>query len=217
MNQIVKDKMKRQIMVVKNEKIFDTIEKRTWFYENNISNDIESKILKNYEYMVREKAEVDFDYKQPIPYAVVVDENGYIFVYKRWWENSNAWEKRLYSKISIWVGGHIEKEEENTENPIYETLLREIEEELNIKKENINDIMTIWYINNEEDEVNKVHIWVAYLVKLYNDNFDLLDGEIENWEFMKFEEFEKMANSGEYDVEAWSKILIEPIKKMLKG
>jgi len=33
--------------------------------------------------MVRSEAEVNFDYKQPIGYAVVINENKDIFVYKR--------------------------------------------------------------------------------------------------------------------------------------
>ncbi len=216
MNQIVKDKMQREIMVVKNDKLFQNTKRKTGFY-HDFEADFEKQILENYEYMVRWKAEENFDYKQPIPYAVVMDENGYVFVYKRWGENSNAWESRLHSKISIWVGGHIEKEEENSQNPIYDTLLREVEEELDVKKDNIKEIEVLWYINNDEDDVNKVHIGIAYLVHLYNSNFDLLDGEIENGEFVSIDELEKMINSGDYDVEAWSKILFNSLKERIKN
>ena len=216
MNQIVKDKMQREIMVVKNDKLFQNTERKTGFYYD-FEADFEKQILENYEYMVRWKAEENFDYKQPIPYAVVMDENGYVFVYKRWGSDSNAGESRLHSKISIWVGGHIEKEEENSQNPIYDTLLREVEEELDVKKDNIKEIEVLWYINNDEDDVNKVHIWVAYLVHLYNSNFDLLDGEIENGEFVSIDELEKMINSGDYDVEAWSKILFDSLKERIKN
>ena len=215
MNQIVKDKMERQIMVVKNDKLFANTPRKTGFYTENEA-DFEKQILENFEYMKRKDAEVNFDYKQPIPYAVVMDENGYIFVYKRWWKNSNAGESRLHSKISIWVWGHIEKEEENGENPVYDTLLREIEEELNIKKDNVKEIEVLWYINNDEDDVNKVHIWIAYLIHIYNNNFDLLDGEIENGEFVSLEELKNMINSWNYDVEAWSKILFDNLEKRLK-
>jgi len=203
-------------MVVKNEKLFENTERKTGFYTDNEA-DFEKQILENYEYMKRADAEVNFDYKQPIPYAVVMDENGYIFVYKRWGANSNAGESRLHSKISIWVGWHIEKEEENSQNPIYDTLLREVEEELNIKKDNIKEIEVLWYINNDEDDVNKVHIWVAYLIHIYNNNFDLLDGEIENGEFVSIDELKEMMNSENYDVEAWSKIIFDTLEKRLKN
>jgi predicted NUDIX family phosphoesterase len=94
-------------------------------------------------------------------------------------------------------------------------LIREIEEELNIKPENIKSAKAIWYINNEGDEVSQVHIWVAYLVEVKNDNFELLDWELDNWEFVSLENLEKMVYSDDYNTEAWSKILFEPIKKIL--
>jgi predicted NUDIX family phosphoesterase len=65
MNQVVKDKMAREIMVVANKYLFDDIERESRFYSQE-EIDFESKILKNYEYMVRADAEVNFDYKQPI-------------------------------------------------------------------------------------------------------------------------------------------------------
>gem|GEM_PF-4577551 len=82
MNQIVKDKMMREIMVVKNDYLFQNTNRETKFYSNDEA-DFEDIILGNYEYMLRGEAEVNFDYKQPIPYAVVVDESNRVFVYKR--------------------------------------------------------------------------------------------------------------------------------------
>jgi predicted NUDIX family phosphoesterase len=82
MNQIVKDKMKREIMVVANKFLFQNIEKESKFYSNDEVN-FEKIILENYEYMVRGEAEINFDYKQPIGYATVINEKKEIFVYKR--------------------------------------------------------------------------------------------------------------------------------------
>lgn len=214
MNQIVKDKMAREIMVVSNASIFWNIAKESKFYYNSDVN-FEKNILENYEYMVRWEAEVNFSYKQPIPYGIVLNENNEIFVYKRWWSGSNAWEHRLHSKIAIWVGWHIEKEDENLTNPISDSLIREIEEELNIKEQDIKNVEAIWYINNETDEVSKVHIWISYIVRIHNSNFELLDWELDNWEFVNISELEKMINSGDYDVEAWTKIVFEPLKDYL--
>lgn len=215
MSEVVKDKMKRKIMVVANKFLFDGINKESKFYDNHEVN-FEEKILSNYEYMVRWEAEVNFDYKQPIWYWVVINEKKEIFVYKRWWSGSNVWDSRLHNRIAFWVWWHIEKEDEDLKNPISDSLVREIEEELNIKEDNIKTVKPIWYINNENDEVSKVHIWVAYLVEIKNDNFDLLDWELDNWEFMSLDELEKIIKSDDYDTEAWSEILFEPIKKMLK-
>ena len=215
MNKIVNDKMKRDIMVVANKFLFENINRESKFYSND-EIDFEKIILENYEYIVRWEAEVNFDYKQPITYATVINENKEIFVYKRWWADSNAGDSRLHNKIAFWVGWHIEREDEDLENPISDSLVREIEEELNIKPDNIKSVKSIWYINNEGDEVSKVHIWVAYLVEVKNDNFELLDWELDNWEFISLENLEKMVYSDDYNTEAWSKILFEPIKKILK-
>jgi len=214
MSEIIKDKMQREIMVVANKFLFENDNKETKFYYNDEVN-FEEKILTNYEYMIRGDAEKNFDYKQPIWYWVVVNEKKEIFVYKRWGSNSNAWESRLHNKIAFWVWGHIEREDEDLENPISDSLVREIEEELNISQDNIKNVKAIWYINNELDEVSQVHIWVAYLVEITNDNFDLLDWELDNWEFVSLENLEKMIKSEEYNTEAWSEILFEPIKKIL--
>jgi predicted NUDIX family phosphoesterase len=61
-----------------------------------------------------------------------------------------------------------------------------------------------------------VHIWVAYLVEVKDSNFELLDWELDNWEFVSLEKLEEMLASWDYDIESWSKILFEPIKKLLK-
>jgi len=215
MNQIVKDKMKRRIMVIKNNILFKDIKRKNWFYENNLNTNFEDIIKNNFEFMKRKEAEENFDYKQPIPYAVVVDENNYIFVYKRWGSDSNVGEQRLHNKISIGVWWHVELEEKNSKSPIYDTLLREVEEELNIKKNNIKDILTVGYINDDTNPVGKVHFWIAYIVKINNSNIDLLDWEIENGEFYSLDQVEKMINSWDYEVEEWSKIIFPQIKKML--
>lgn len=215
MNQIVKDKMDREVMVIKNSILFSEIKRESKFYSNK-EYDFEKIILNNFDYMRRWDAEVNFDYKQPISYWVVLNDKNEVFVYKRWWSSSNAWESRLHSKISFWVGGHIEKSEEKEKNPVHSCLVKEIEEELNLRDEDIASIETIWYINDDWNEVWKVHIWVAYLIKVHSSKFDLLDWELEKWEFTSISDLENMIKSDEYDVESWSNILFEPIVNILK-
>lgn len=211
MNQIVKDKMQRQIMVVKNEILFSKNPRREWLLPS--SENYEELILKNFEYMVRGEAEVNFDYKQPIPYGVLITSDKKVFVYKRWWSSSNAWESRLHSKISLWVWWHIEVEDKVWENLLKETLIREVEEEVNIKDEDIKDLKVLGYINYDSDEVSKVHFWVCYAILTNNTKTSLTDWELEKWEFLWVQEIEKMISSWEYDVEPWSKIIFDDIKK----
>jgi len=213
MNQIVKDKMQREILVVPCKKLFENINRETKVYTTQ--SDFESVILENYEYMVREKAEVNFDYKQPIPYAIVLNENNEIFVYKRGWAWSNAWENRLHEKIAIGVGGHIEREDENSKNILKDSLIREVEEELNVSPDMIHEAYPIWYINQDTDEVCKVHLWIWYVVKLKTSDFDLLDGELDHWEFKSFDDLMIMIDSWDYDVEPWTQMLAPEIEKYI--
>lgn len=215
MNQVVKDKMAREIMVVNCKKLFAEVTRETKFYDNKEAN-LEKNILGNYEYMIRSLAEEDIDFKQPITYAIVADDKNRVFVYKRWWESSTAWEARLHSKISFWIWGHLEREDEDMENPIRDSLIREIEEEINLKDEDISSVTPIGYINDDSNDVWKVHIWISYLVKVHNSNVALLDWELDNWEFLSIDDIENMVSSWEYDVESWSKILFEPLKNILK-
>ena len=207
------DKMDVEIMVVKNDYLFKNYERETKFY-NGKDFLIEKIILENFEYMRRWNAEVNFDYKQPITYAVILNKNNEIFVYKRWWKSSNNWETRLADKIAIGIGGHLDKEE-YLENPLKEWLLREVEEEIWLTSKDIDLVEAIWFINNEENELNQVHIWAAYMIKINNDEIKLLDWELEKWEFLSVENYEKMINSNKYDIEPWSKILLEPLKQYL--
>jgi len=213
MNQVVIDKMQREILVVSCEKLFENIQRETKVYDT--SSDFESIIVEHSEFMIRWEAEVNFDYKQPIPYAIVLNENNEIFVYKRWWSGSNAGESRLHEKIAIWVGGHIEREDENSENILKDSLIREVEEELNVPADMISEAFPIGYINQDTDEVCKVHLWIGYVVKLKNSNFDLLDGELEHWEFKSFNDLMSMIESWDYDVEPWTQMLAPEIQKYI--
>jgi len=188
-------------MVVPNKAIFWNMEKESKFYYNE-EVEFEKNILENFEYMVRGEAEVNFEYKQPIWYWIVINDEDMIFVYKRWGAGSNAWDQRLHNKIAIWVGWHIEREDEDLKNPISDSLVREIEEELNIAEKDVKSVEAIWYINNETDEVSQVHIWVAYIVRVHTSNFELLDWELDNGEFVSIPTLEWMINLWNYDVEA---------------
>lgn len=216
MNEVIQDKMKREIMVIKNTILFQDISRVSWFIKVN-GKDFEEKLLWNYEYMQRGQAEVNFDYKQPIPYGVVQELSTWkIFLYKRGGAGSNAGDTRLHSKISIGVGGHIEKTDKVSENLMIDCLLREIEEEMGIKKEAVQGVELLGGINDDGNEVGKVHFGMCYLVQVDNLEFALEDGELESGSFVSLDQIWDMIASGEYDVETWTQILYEPLKQILK-
>lgn len=214
MNQVVKDKMQREIMVVKNDILFAQNSRRDGFLP--IEENYEKIILENYEYMVRGLAEVNTEYKQPIPYGVVVSNEKKVFVYKRWAAGSNAGESRMHSKISFWVWGHIEITDKVTDNLLRETLLREVEEEIKLSETDIAKVNVLGYINDDNsDNYSGYHFWVAYIIETNSTNVALEDGELDNGEFLSIDQIETMVQSGEYDIETWSKIIYDEIKKYL--
>ena len=89
MNQIVKDKMQREIMAVSNAVLFADIKRETKVYTRD-EIDFESIIEKNYEFHIRGPLETNFEYKQPIPYGIVLNNKNEVFVYKRGGAGSNA-------------------------------------------------------------------------------------------------------------------------------
>lgn len=213
MNQVVTDKMQRKIMVVKNEILFSKKPSQEWFLPK--SDNYEEIILNSFEYMIRGEAEKNFSYKQPIPYGVVINEQKEIFVYKRWWSWSNAWDSRLHSKISFWVGWHIEIDDTVNKNLLRESLLRELEEEIMIKESDVLKVEVLWYINDNSNEVWKVHFWIAYIIEITNTKISMEDGELENGEFLSISQIDEMIKSWNYDIENWSNIMYHEIKKYL--
>jgi predicted NUDIX family phosphoesterase len=157
MNQIIADKMKREVMVVNNTALFSDVKRESKIYSTNES-DFETKILNNFEFMVRGPAEENTDYKQPITYAIVLNEKNDLFVYIRGGKDSAAGDVRLHEKLSIGVGGHLEREDEEVENPLRDCLARELDEEISLKEKNITEIFPIGYINDDRNPVGEVHI-----------------------------------------------------------
>lgn len=214
MNQIIQDKMLKEVMVVKNDALFANTPRDSKVYTSDEA-DFEKQILENYEFMVRWKAEENRDYKQPIPYSIVLNEKNEIFVYIRGWADSAAGDIRLHEKLSIGVWGHLEREEEGLKNPLQDGLVRELEEEISLKEENIVDIFPVGYINDDRNDVGEVHIGVSYLVKTHDFMPVMTDGELAQGEFMNYETLLELSKSGKYNVESWTELLIPLLKEYI--
>ncbi len=156
--------MDEQILVTPREKIFEN--ESLAFQGVNSDKDNLNKVLENIEtnfsVMRRGDAEDNFNYKQPIPYAVVRRVNE-VFVYKRL---TGGGEKRLHNQLSIGVGGHMNKiNTGNFEIQLFENLRRELDEELDIQS-STKKLEIIGLINDDGNEVGKVHIGLLATVDL---------------------------------------------------
>lgn len=200
----------KQILVVERDTLFS----EDYFkgFKNHFDKDYESIILSNIKSMRRGDAEIDPTYKQPIGYMLIVNpKEKKVFAYQRSSEDKNYGEKRLQGKWSWGVGGHIEAYELKEENPIKESMKRELSEEIEILG-NVLNTKVLGYINYDGDEVSKAHFGILYLTEIDGDarpkSAEMFVGKL-----VDINELEKICNSKDCEVEAWSRISLEPLKK----
>lgn len=112
----------------------------------------------------RGDAEEDPRFKQPIPY-VVIRRDDEIFVYERL---AGGGESRLHNKLSLGFGGHMNPMEgaASFSEVLKQNTDRELAEELYIREEDKQNIVTLGLINDDENDVGKVHIGILSALQL---------------------------------------------------
>ncbi len=181
-------------------------------FQSHDTFDYESHIVQNPYYGRRGDLEVDLDYKQPIPYVVIVNRiNGLVYAYQRASEKEFAHEDRLHGKWSLGVGGHVEPLDGETDNPIRACFKREVlKEEVDIKG-NIISLSVLGYIN-ESDPVGKVHFGILYVLNTDAVEVFPKDKEMKNGFMVSLSVLERILGSFKSEVEGWSRIAYEPLK-----
>jgi len=201
------DKMKKLVMVIRKNLLLG--EEPFQGFKSAEATDYISRILEHYEYMERGLAEENPEYKQPIGYGIIINpDRKQVFTYKRAEKDGEYDEDRLKGKYSWGVGVHIDKTD--GENPINTSLLREIEEEIGLQKSQIKNLKVLGYINDEEDEVGKVHFGVLYLAET---DAEIIQpkGEMASGKLTHYTELKQLIEHPEVIVENWSKISLDPL------
>lgn len=163
----------------------------------------EQLILQNHEYINRDHAEQDLSYQQPIPYALIFDQQNRVFTYQR---GKKGTESRLHAKWSCGIGGHIDLIDQQLDNPIHASLIREIEEELGI--DSIEHLELLGYINDDSTPVSSVHFGLLYKITLKGNAEITLAPEIVNGSF----QFVQDIQSSLEQYEEWSQFALKQIK-----
>ena len=171
------------------------------------------------------------EYQQIIFYGLILQGEKF-FVYQRGGSNNSQYkETRLQSKISVGIGGHIEA----FDNSLIDSLYREFDEEVVLKKNNqivnlrsekgevnkelfnqLAQIKILGLIKDESDEIGEVHTGLIAEIKLL---FPELSIEIRDHEenvkgqMMSLEEYESWVNQEEAIPEDWTKIVVEDFLK----
>lgn len=155
------------------------------------------------QYLPRDEMEQDPSYKQLIPYCIFqyVDSTNQplIFQYTR---GKGAGESRLHSKKSVGVGGHISTLDADDHSPYQEGMRRELEEEIELDCECTQELAGL--INDDENEVGKVHLGIVHLITVDQPRITAKESEICDARFLPIDEI--MADLENF--ETWSKICL---------
>lgn len=154
-------------------------------------------------FLPRSKAEDDPTHKQIIPYAVFT-HGGKILHYVR---GAKSGEKRLVAKGSIGIGGHINDGDESLfsfDMDAYRAAVhREIEEELKFEGGYEDRVAAL--INDDSNEVGRVHIGVVHIVKLKNPDVRAGEKALAELEFLTPDELCERRDR----LETWSQIVLD--------
>jgi predicted NUDIX family phosphoesterase len=200
-------KMNQQILVCPTQKILDWSDFEG-FSKDGINN-FDEKLNTLWSFKRRWDMEEDPSFQQIIPYVILWNESMRKFIwYKRAATNDKAGDSRLHGKWSIWVWWHIEKSEEWFSDIVTQAAYREIEEETHIRKDQISSLKMIWFINDNSNEVWRVHIWIIYLWVVSIEELEINDGEMETINYISYEEIKEWISNWSIDFENWSKLAL---------
>jgi predicted NUDIX family phosphoesterase len=131
----------------------------------------------NNHFLSRDLAEDDPSHKQIIPYAIFRHGDRYLHYVR----GGGSGEKRLAAKGSIGIGGHINDTDHAASSLDKDTYTigveREINEELNLTGGHTQEILGL--INDDSNEVGKVHLGVVHLFTLESDEVTSAEDNIE--------------------------------------
>ena len=142
-------------------------------------------------------------YKQLISYVIISSEDEKTLLYKRL---TGGDETRLHGLLSIGVGGHMNDvpEADAIEEKLFINAKRELEEEVGLTGEQLEDIRIIGLINDDDNEVGRVHIGVVFKVTV--EEADVASHEEDTLELI-WEKDDQLAERSPY--ESWSELIIK--------
>lgn len=165
--------------------------------------------IEHYQNLVRSKGqflwrsamEQDPSYKQIIPYMIFKCNDRYFLMQRR----SNASEKRLQSKFSLGIGGHI-RQEDMQGKTIFDWALREFHEEVSYAGSL--KIETLGILNDDRDSVGQVHL--GFVLLLHGDTEEI---SIKSEHKEGFLVTADQADQYYEYMESWSQIVLKQLKE----
>lgn len=160
------------------------------------------RITQYQEFLPRSIMEQDPTYKQIIPYLIFKHQNRYFLMQRR----ASASEQRLKNKFTLGIGGHVRKEDLTNKSSIFEWAEREFHEEIHYTGSF--SISTLGLLNDDSNEVGKVHVGLVLLLEGNSSNI-AIKSELKQGNLVTLEEC-----CVNYDhLESWSQIVVDYLRK----
>ena len=160
-------------------------------------------------FIPRPEAESNPDYKQIIPYALIVFQNT-VLHYVR---GKKAGEQRLIAKGSIGVGGHMNETDESLfamdEQAYRAGVEREVNEEIKIDTSFEDEIVAL--LSDDSTEVGRVHLGIVHVFKLKEPKVQKREAIITGLTFLTKEELLARRET----METWSQICLNSLDRLL--
>jgi predicted NUDIX family phosphoesterase len=158
-------------------------------------------------YLNRSEAEQNKDFKQLIPYVLVIC-NGKILRYRR---GKGGQETRLHGLYSVGIGGHISEEDHglfSKDLGYWEGMRREIMEEVAVEEVKESAVAVI---NDDSTEVGYVHFGVVHVMYVADEEVVGRRSGILAPEFVSFAEATRELSA----YESWSRLCLEKLEVLL--
>jgi predicted NUDIX family phosphoesterase len=160
-------------------------------------------------FIPRPEAESNPDYKQIIPYALIVFQNTVLYYVR----GKKAGEHRLIAKGSIGVGGHMNEADESLfamdEEAYRAGVEREVNEEIKIDTSFEDEIVAL--LNDDSTEVGRVHLGIVHVFKLKEPKVQKREAMITGLTFLTKEELLARRET----METWSQICLNSLDRLL--
>ncbi|TDM10659.1 NUDIX domain-containing protein [Macrococcus lamae] len=200
------NKFDEQIIVVDRESLFNH-EKNAFNGFITIEDQRALEIfetLSKYDVKRRGDMEEDPSFKQLISYCILENEQDELLVYERL---SGGGEGRLHGLSSIGIGGHMNHlESDDIEKILVENARRELEEEVGLVDIPCSDLELIGFINDDDNEVGRVHIGLVFKIKVNSNNVTAVETDTLA---IQWKNKADLLTASEY--ETWSRLIIDAL------